>query len=139
MICAVINVHVLDEGASEFGFGKHAFHDLDKEGVITGLDVFVERFFLEHLGGSNALAAGIAGVAKIFAVGPFFTGQADFVGVDDDNVRATLYVGRVGGLVFAAEQKSNHRAKTSEHLVGGVDDYPFFFAALCVGRKGLVA
>ena len=133
MTFAVVDIHVLDDCTAETVFGKHALHNLDEEGVVAGLDVLVVRLLHQHFGGRYALTAGIAGVAEVFAVCPLLTGETDFVGVDDDNVVATLYVGRVAGFVFAAEKDCDFSAKASECLVGGVNHYPASFYALCVG------
>ena len=69
---------------------------------------------------------------------PFLSGEANLVGVDDDDVVATLNVGRVAGLVFATENEGNFCTKTAEHLVGSVNNDPVAFNVCCVGGKGLI-
>lgn len=86
-----IYMHVLDDAATKTVLGKHTLHYLDEQGVVAGLDVLVERLLLEKLGGRHTLAAGIAGIAEIFAVGPLVAGEAHLVGVDDDYIVTTLY------------------------------------------------
>ena len=93
MVGTVVDVHIVDDGASKTVFGEHTFHNLDEEGVVAGLDVLVERLLHEHFGSGDALAAGIAGVAQIFAIGPLLAGETHLVGVDNDYIVATLYEG----------------------------------------------
>ncbi len=130
---AVVNVHVVDELTAEAVFRKHAFHHLDKEGVITGFAVLVEGFLHQAGGVGLTLAAGVAGVAQVDVILPLFAGELHFVGVDDNDVVATLNKRRIGGLVFAAEDFSDLRAKTAENLVGSIDHYPLTVARLLVG------
>lgn len=107
MVGTIVHVHVFDNATAQTVFGEHALHHLDIEGVITGFDVLVERFLHQELGGSFTLATGIACVRKINAVGHFFTGEHHLVGVYDNHVVAALHVGRVGRLVFAAQNLSH--------------------------------
>lgn len=139
MVGAIVHVHVCDDGSTQTVLGKHALYNLDEEGVVAGLNVLVERLFEENLGGGDALSAGIAGVAEVFAVGPLLAGEAHFVGVDDDDIVATHDVGRIAGLVFAAEDEGDGGAKATENLVGSVDYHPLVLNAFGVGRNGLVA
>lgn len=108
MCGTVVYVHVLDDLTTQTVLGKHTLYHLDEEGVVAGLDVLVERLLLEKLGGRHTLAAGIAGIAEIFAVGPLVAGEAHLVGVDDDYIVTTLYERRVGGLVLAAKYHGNN-------------------------------
>lgn len=138
VIGSVVHVHVLNDATAETVFGKHTFHHMDEEGVHTGLEVLVERLFHEYLRGSNALTAGIAGVAEIFVIGHLFAGKHDFVSIDDDNIVAALDEGRVARLVLATEDLCDFRAKTAEMLTGGVDENPLTVYALGVGGDGFV-
>ncbi len=138
MVGTIEHVHILNQTATKTVFGKHAFHNLDEEGVHTGLDVFVERFLHEDLSIGVTLTAGIAGVRKIFAVCPFFASENHFVGIDNDYVVAALHVGRIRRLILAAEDFSDLRAKTTKMLVGGVDEKPLLFNALSVGSQSFV-
>lgn len=139
MVGAVVDVHVLDDAASETVFGKHTFHHTDKEGVHAGFDVLVERFFHEHFGSELALTAGITGEVEIDFVSHLFACEDNFVGVDDDDVVAALKVGSVVGFVFAAEKFGDFRAQTAEMLALSVDDNPLVFDLLCVRGGGFVA
>lgn len=108
MCRTIVYVHVIDDLTAQTVLGKHTLYNLDEKGIVAGLDVLVERLLLEKLGGRHALAAGIAGVAEIFAVGPLVAGETNLVGVDDDYIVTTLYEGRVGGLVLAAKYHSDN-------------------------------
>ncbi len=139
MLGTIVNVHVANDLAAETIFGKHTFYNLDEQGVVTGLDVLVERLLLQKLGSGDALSAGIAGVRKIFATGPLVASEAHLVGIDDNYIVATLYERRVCGLVLASEDQGNYRAKTTEYLIGGIDNHPLTLAVLLVGRNCFVA
>ena len=139
MLGAVEYVQVLDELAAQTVLGEHAFHDAQVQGVHTGLEVLVVRFLHQYLGGELALTAGIAGVGQVFVVSPLFAGQFHLVGVDDDDVVATFHVGRELGFVFATQDFGNLRAKTTEHLVGGIDNHPLALNLRRVEGEGLVA
>ena len=135
----VVDVKVADECAAETVLGKHTLDHLDEQGVVAGLDVLVERFLHQNLGGGHALATGIAGVREVLAVGHLLAGEAHLVGVDDDYVVAALDVGRVAGLVLATENEGDDGTQTTENLVGGINYNPLVFNACCVGGEGLVA
>ena len=62
-------------------------------------------------------------------------GHRDLVGIDDDDEVARVEVGRVVGLVLAAQQDRRLAREPAEHDVGGVDDVPL---ARDVGGLGLV-
>ena len=133
MVRSVVDVEVFDEFASQTVFGEHAFNYMDVEGVHTGLEVLVERFLHQNLGGGLALSAGVAGVGVVDAVGHLLAGEYALVGIDDDNIVAALHEGRVRGLVLAAQDFGNFRAEAAQNLVGGVNHHPFALHALSVG------
>ena len=139
MLGAIVHMQVLDEFAPQTVLGKHTLYHTDVQRMHTGLEVFVERFFHQHFGGELTLTAGVAGVGVIDAVGHLVAGEHALVGVDDDHVVAALHEGGVRGLVLAAEKFGNFRAKTAQHLVGGIDHEPLALYALRVGSKGFVA
>lgn len=138
MVGAVVDVHVLDETAAKTVLGQHAFHDTDEQRVHAGLEMLVERFAHQYLGGELTLTAGIAGVVEIDVVGHLFAGENHFVGVDDDHVVAALGVGSVAGFVFPAQNLGYLRAETAEVKAGGIDEHPFVLNLVCAGGNGLV-
>ncbi len=85
-----------------------------------------------------ALTAGVAGVGEVYAIGPLLAGEAYLVGIDDDNVVATVYVRSEVGLVLAAKQFGNLGAEATQNLVSSVYYDPFLLSGLFVSRNGLV-
>ncbi len=100
---------------------------------------FLGRFLHQNLGGSLTLAAGISGVVEVYAIGHFLAGKNNFVGIDNDYVVAALHVGGVAGFVFTAQQFCHFCAKTTEYLIGGVDNDPLVLYFVGVGEFGAVA
>lgn len=133
MLGAVVNMNVAEEFAAETVLGEHAFEHTQEQGVLAGLDVLVAGFFHQTCGSGLALSAGVSGVVEVDAVGPLVAGEFYLVGIDNDYIVATFHVGGVRSLVLAAEELGNFRAKTAEHLIGGVDDHPLAVYALSVG------
>ena len=140
MVGTIVHVHVLDQTTAQTVFGKHTLHDAHEQGVhALVLIVLLERFLHQHFGSGLTLTTGIAGVVKVDAVGHFFAGENDLVGVDDDDIVAALHVGGVAGFVFAAKQLCHFCAQTAENLVGGVDNHPLVLYFLSVGELGAIA
>lgn len=139
VVGTVVDVHVLDEATADAVLGEHTFHHANEEGVHAGLEVLIERFLHQNLGGSLTLAAGISGVVEVYAIGHFLAGKNNFVGIDNDYVVAALHVGGVAGFVFTAQQFCHFCAKTTEYLIGGVDNDPLVLYFVGVGEYGAVA
>ena len=70
-------------------------------------------------------------------VGGLVAGDADLVGVDDDDEIAGIDVRRVDGLVLAAQTECHFAGNTSEHLVGGVNHKPLVRHFGRLGAEGL--
>lgn len=138
VVWTIVHVHVLNDASAKTVLGEHTFHYMNEQGVHAGLEVFVEGFLHQYLWGSNALTAGIACVAEVLVIGPFFACEDNFVGIDDDDIVSTFYKRRVAGLVFATENLGHFRAKSAEVLSCSVDKHPFFLYALCIGGDGFV-
>ena len=139
MLGTIVDVHVFDKTATDAVLGEHTFHNTDEEGMHAGFEVLVERFLHKYLGCCLALATGITCVVQVNLVGHFFAGENHFVGVDDDDVVAALYIGGVRGFVFAAQQFGNFCAKATENLVGGIDYYPVVLYFLSIREFGAIA
>lgn len=139
MLRSVVDMDVGKQGTTHAILGQHAFEYAQEQGVFAGLDVLVVRLFHQDLGCSLTLTAGIAGVVEIDAVCHLLAGQDNLVGVDDDYIVAALYVGRVAGLVFAAQNLGNLGAEATKYLIGGVNHYPLALDALGVGHRCFVA
>ena len=134
----VVHVHVFDEATTDAVLGEHAFEHAQEQRVHAGFEVLVEGFFHEHFGSEFALTAGVTGEVEVDAVGELFAGEGNFFSVDNHNVVAAKYVGRVGGFVLAAEDFGNDGAQTAQGYVGGIDEHPFALNALSVGGDGFV-
>ena len=52
----------------------------------------------------HALTAGITRETDINAVIPFFTGKFYFLGIDNDDIVAAIYVRSVAGFVFSSQE-----------------------------------
>lgn len=71
-------------------------------------------------------------------VSHLFAGQDNLVGIDDDDVVATFYVGRIAGFVFTHENFGYLRAETTEMQTCSVDHVPCVVDAGGIGREGSV-
>ena len=98
------------------------------------------RLAVEHiLGRSETLSSGVTGVTNVHFVGQLLAGKADLVGVDDDDVVTTVHVRREIRLVLATEDKSDAGSETTQHLIGRINNVPFFLDGTAIGGNGLVA
>jgi hypothetical protein len=93
VVSSVVNVEVLDELTTKTVLGKHTLDNAEVQGVHTRFEVLVEGFLHQNLGSLLALTTGIAGVVQVNLVGHLVAGKLNFVGIDDDNIVATSYVG----------------------------------------------
>src|SRR5690606_37036630 len=81
-------------------------------------------------------AARIAGVAVVDLVVGLVAGDADLVGVDDDDEVAGVDVRRVDGLVLAAQAEGDFTGHPSEDLVGRVNHKPLMRHLGRLGAEG---
>ncbi len=83
------------------------------------------RIPLEDLaGGHDFLSSGVATIALIFFLLPFFARQANLFGIDDDDVIAEVLVGRKLWLVLAAQDGHNAGSQSTEDHAFRIDDVP---------------
>ena len=87
MLVVAIDVELGGHFAAEFGLGEHALDGLFDDLLGAALDEADE--------GLLAQTAGKAGIAAIGLALAFEAGEADFAGVDDDDVVAHVEEGRV--------------------------------------------
>lgn len=139
MLGSVIYMHIGDQLAAKTILGKHAFEHVYEQRMNSGFDVLVVRFTHEHFRSQLFLAAGISGESIEYMICHFFTGQNNLIGIDDDHIVATLHIGRIAGFVFTHENFGHLGTKTSEMLVGSIDENPFMVDALGIWRESLVA
>ena len=79
MLGAIVDVHVADDGTAKTVLGKHAFHYLGEQGIVTGLEVLVESFLHQHFRSSLTLATGIARyMTDIYGQSSFFRSEQSF-------------------------------------------------------------
>lgn len=78
-------------------------------------------------------------MCRVDLVGHLLACELHFVRVDDDNIITAIDVGGVARLVLAAEDLRNLRCKTSQYLVGRVDDNPLLVNRSGVRRDSFVA
>jgi hypothetical protein len=127
MCCASIHFEAAVHSAAEFVFRKHALHrQLDRATWIA-----------LHQGchGQAALSAGVTRVPDMALGGPFLACEADLVGVDHDDVVATVHVWAVARLVLAAQDQGDLAAEAAEDLAFGIDHEPILLDSL--GRRVL--
>ena len=131
MLGAGIHLQILHNGFAKARFGEHAFDSLLDE----------KRRFLRQVIGrrSETLTSRETGVSCVDLVGHLLARQPYLVGVHDDNVVAAIDVGCLARLVLAAEDLRNLRCKTSQYLVGRVDDNPLLVNRSGVRRDSFVA
>jgi len=75
-------------------------------------------------------------VAVIFLVECLVAGHAHLGGVDHDNVVTSVDVGRVNGLVLAAQTAGNLGRQASQDQIIGVDHEPVVFDFMRFSGKG---
>ena len=126
-----IDVQVVDELVAQTGLGQHTAHRLADEFLGTrGKDL---------AGRGEALAAGIAGVAGVNAVGHLLAGETNLLGIDDDDVVTTVHMRGVTGLVLATEHEGYAGSQATEHEVGCINEDPLLVHSCLVQGNCLVA
>jgi len=117
VIGAGIDTQITELHAAERTARQHALDRL--------LDDPLGKFALEdRLGGAFLDAADKIGVVVIdflFALAPR---QHDLSGVDNDDVVAVINMGRVGGLVLAAQPHGDDRGEAADDQARGIDQQP---------------
>ena len=74
--------------------------------------------------GGVFFAAFPAGIGHVFLGGLLLAGDADFLGVDDDDKVAGVEVRRIDGLVFPAQNVSHLHGQPAKHGAVGINDMP---------------
>ena len=130
MLGSIVDVDVAQELGAQLVLGEHAFQHFVEQTLRTlGLQTFGAHF---------ALAAGITRKGQVYAVGPFVARHFHLVGVDDDDVVATINVRSEVGFVFAAGQFGHFRTQTTQNLVGSINNDPFLGCRVLVDGYGCV-
>src|SRR6516225_3738701 len=82
-------------------------------------------------------AAGVPRMPVEYVVLTLVAGQLDLLGIDDDDVVATIHVRRVGRLVLAAQATGDDRSEPAQHQAVGVDQQPRLVDIGGFGGEGL--
>ena len=131
MLRSCIHIEVAEELGTEAVLRKHS---------LDGMLHDKGRLAIEHiLGRSETLSTGITGVTDVHFVSQLLAREADLVGVDDDDVVTTVHVRREIRFVLATEDKGNAGSETTQHLIGRINNVPFFLDGTAIGGNGLVA
>jgi hypothetical protein len=95
-----------------------------------------ERLLAKFGRGVETLSTGIASVTSVDFVSLLLTSEDNLLGVDDDNVVATVLVRSESGLVLSADDLGDLRSQTTYYLIGSVDDHPFLLLTSSFLRYG---
>ena len=129
---AGIYIEVTEELCTEAILGEHTLHHATHELVSSvGLCQNAGRRVL-------TLTAGIARVGIINTVGHLLAGEDELIGIDNDNIVATIYVRSVVGLVLSAQEFSHLAGETAKHLILSIYHDPFLLYGRSISRNGLV-
>lgn len=128
---AGIYIELLVHGVAELVLREHAFY--------AGFDHFLGAACAHFSYVELLQTAGITGVMLVFLGDLFIAGEADLVGVDDDDEVAGINMGRVFRAVLAPEDSGDPGAQAAEHLAVSVDHKPIAVDFFLLDGPGLVA
>ena len=116
MLGTRVDLELLELGSTELGVGNHAL-----DGLLNG----ALRAGGQQLAvGDGGQATRVAGVAVGELLVSLAVGESHLVGIDDDDIVATVLVGGELGLVLPTEQGGGLGRESTQDDVGGVDDVP---------------
>ena len=78
-------------------------------------------------------------MANVHFVGHLATREANFFGVDDDDIVTAINVGGEVGLVFAANAGRYLASQTTDNGILSVNDDPLLVCGPSIGRNSFVA
>ena len=93
-------------------------------------------FLTDLLRSVNFLVTDVSSVASVDFLALFVTAEGYFLGIDDDNVVASVNVRSEDSLVLSTEEFGCGYGNFTKRLVFGVDDVPLAFNVLCFCGKG---
>ena len=67
---------------------------------------------------------------------PFFTGQFNLCGVDDNDIIPGIDMGGINGFGFAADDRGGFAGHAPERFIGSVNHNPFFNNVALFGKEG---
>ena len=114
--------------AIDFKFSEHLTAELVfRQHPLDGFpDQFFRGLFKQLVRSNCRQAAGIAAVTIILFLSQLVSGQADFLGVQDDNKITCVNARGVNGLVLAAQDTGNLGSRPAKDLILQVDNIPVF-------------
>ena len=116
MLISGVNLELGKHLGRKFVFRKHT---ADRFGQDRGGILFKAR---RGVFAAQTSVTGRPGVTFLF---PFLAGEADFVGVNNDDVTTGIHAGRVGRAIFAHQSHGNIDGETANDFVGRINDDPF--------------
>ena len=129
VLCAVIDVEVSEDSRTETVLREHTLDDLTEEAI--------RALSLEEAWAEATLTTRIARELEVNTIVPLLTSEHDLVGIDDDDVVATVYVWGEVGLVLPAKKLRDGGAHTTQALTSCVDHDPLLSDGSGVSRDGL--
>ena len=127
MLGALVNVQLAQNGTTKAIVRDHA---LDR--------AFDNQFGMPdaaRLGGLGVMTADEPGIAHVFLLGFFLSGQDRFFSVDHNDVIAGIDVAGKNCFVFAAKQYGGFFRHTTDNLIVCIDNIPLAFNLLGLGTK----
>ncbi len=113
MIFAAEHMQLLIHATAQRAFRQHALHGELNRAL---------RMLLQELAQRNALqVADVAGVLVVKLVGELRARNADFTGVDDDDVIAKVLMRRIIRLVLAFQSTRDFRGQAAQGFARRVD------------------
>ena len=125
-----IDEEFLVHGIAEFVFRQHAFHSDLHEALWFAAAHLSDVEFL--------LATRVPGIMLVLLGVFFIPGEADLIGIDDDDEVSGVHVRSVLRVVLAAEDSGDFGAEAAQNGSISVDDEPTPVDFLFLDRPGLV-
>src|SRR5260370_40269987 len=127
MLGAIVNAKIAKLTPAQWTARQHALDRLLD-------DPLREPPFEVELRRALFYAADEAGVVVVDLLLQLAAGENHLLGIDDDDVVATVHMGRVGGLVLAAQSHGDNGRETADNQTGAVDHHPFLDDVGGLGR-----
>ena len=130
MLWTGIDVEVTIDLVAQLGLGKHTLDGVLENGLWLSLQLIADV--------AETLATWETGVMHIIFFSHLVAGELDLLGIDNDDVVATIAVGSVARFTLATENHGNLGGKTAEDLSFSIDDIPFLVGIFLVDADCLV-
>src|SRR5690349_14531347 len=116
--------------AAQRVLGQHSAHGM--------LDETFRMLRTDQRGSVLALTARIPGVRENDAVSPFLARHPHLLGIDNNDIVATIHMRRITRLVLPTNDFRNLTGYAALYLRIGVDNNPAFFCCRLVGISRLI-